>query len=127
MPPALKILVLDDEPAISQLVSRILNSRGFVTIVVGSCEEAEAILHSDGEGIALLISDVTMPDMSGPVFVQKLRDENINLPVLFMSAHSRDTVVNVPGFGERHFFVQKPFTADEVTVKVQEALYGVTR
>jgi two-component system OmpR family response regulator len=117
---ALTVLVLDDEPAITKLVARMLRKFGYQVATANSAAEAEALAATDG--VRALITDVLMPDENGPVFVQRLRDRGIHLPVLYMSGYYSDDTSGVYGLAERRHFVSKPFTQDELRTALENLL-----
>jgi CheY-like chemotaxis protein len=81
-----RILVVDDEPALREVVARVLRESGYEVTAAGSGEEATEIFEA--ERIDLLLTDVMMPGMLGSELVQWVRDRFPETPVIYMSAFS---------------------------------------
>jgi|CXWL01.1.fsa_nt_gi PAS domain S-box-containing protein len=114
------ILVVEDEPAVQQLVRRILEDRGYRVIVaphgaaaLGACDHANRI--------DLLLTDVVMPGLSGPELAEQLRARMGDLAVLFMSGYT-ESFVGRRGVEDGSNFLQKPFTPEALAQRVREAL-----
>jgi CheY-like chemotaxis protein len=81
--PALPMLVVDDEAPVRDWVALALEARGHAVLRAGSAAEAEA--RSAGRRLGLVISDVMLPDATGPDLAARLAADRPGLPVLFMS------------------------------------------
>ena len=79
------------------------------------CEQAEA-------AIALLLTDVVMPQMAGCELATRLARIRPNLRVIFMSGYTDNAVVKRGVLASGVHFIQKPFLADELTEKVRAVL-----
>ena len=111
------MLVVDDEPNITELVSLGLRYEGFD---VSSAHDGRGALRAVRElKPELVILDVTMPDIDGLEVVRRMRAENIWMPVIFLTA--RDAVADkiagltVGGDG----YIAKPFGLDELVARVR--------
>lgn len=82
-----RILVVDDEPALRDMISDILNSKGYDVIVAADGVEALASINVIGEDLSLVITDVHMPHMTGDVLVSVLKRIHPHIPVLAISGH----------------------------------------
>ena len=82
-----RILVVDDEPALRDMVSDILTSKGYDVVVAADGVEALASVNVIGPELALVITDVHMPHMTGDVLVSVLKRIYPQLPVLAISGH----------------------------------------
>jgi PAS domain S-box-containing protein len=115
-----KLLVVEDDDAAGALLLNALTEAGFQVILKGSGQSALRALDQDQ--FDLMISDVIMPDMSGPALVREVRAREIQVPVLFMSgytdnrltAHDIDTAT-IP-------LLRKPFTPSELIERVWQAV-----
>ncbi len=114
------ILVVDDDPTIRKIVLRILGSQ-HGPLVEADCGATATIVASNEEHIDLLLSDVVMPDESGPRLAARLRETRKDLRVLFMSGYPRVTLEK-HGLRDDDAFVQKPFRAEELRDAVRDAL-----
>jgi CheY-like chemotaxis protein len=115
------ILLVEDEPAVRALAERSLKKRGFS--VVTATNGREALDRLDGlASIALVLTDVIMPQMSGRELAQRLAARRPEIKVVFMSGYTDDTIVRHGVLEEGVWFVQKPFTPEALVRKVREAL-----
>jgi PAS domain S-box-containing protein len=117
------VLVVEDEPALTRVVARILANGGYHVLATTSGLEA---LDLDREQRCdLLLTDVIMPAMSGRRLADLLHERRPGLPVLFMSGYSNGllgtTHVLDPGIA----FIEKPFTGHDLLLKVGEVLGAV--
>lgn len=118
------VLVVDDEPAIRQLVADTLLPLGYTVIEADSGPEALALAHSGNTPIHLLLSDVIMPLMNGRELHLRFNQEFPGLPVLLMSGYTDAIIAKYAG-GEPVFnFLQKPFSPSQLAVKVRNTLDG---
>jgi len=117
------ILVAEDESKVLDLVCKCLVGRGFAVLAASSAEAALEILHARGPaGIDLLITDVVMPHIAGPVLASRACELLPNLRVLFMSGYTED-VIRHYGIARRNAtFLQKPFAPSELVRKVGQLL-----
>jgi len=83
------ILVLDDEPVISEAVKALLEMHGYETTVISSCEAALAFLENHQP--QLILSDVNMPERSGLEFLGDVRSRGLadGVPLIFISGKAR--------------------------------------
>jgi two-component system, OmpR family, response regulator len=112
-----RVLVVDDELNITELVSLGLRYEGFD---VSSARDGRGALRAVREfRPALMILDVTMPDMDGLEVVRRLRSENIWTPVMFLTARDaiEDTVAGLTVGGDD--YLTKPFSLDELIARVR--------
>ncbi|MBM2616671.1 PAS domain S-box protein [Actinoplanes sp. LDG1-06] len=115
------ILVVEHEPALMRAATRILTVAGYRVLAAATGPEALVVL---GERSAdALITDVVMPDMSGPRLAELLRERVPGLPVIYMSGYSAG-MLDVSGMLDPAApFVEKPFTAHDLLHTVHEALH----
>jgi two-component system cell cycle sensor histidine kinase/response regulator CckA len=116
------ILAVDDDRSILQMLDEALGSAGYNVITAAGGWNAVEIFENRRSPIHLLLTDVIMPDLTGPVLAQRLRASQPDLPVLFISGfHDADLVqrfVTTKGFT----LLPKPFTIDGLLRVVQESL-----
>jgi CheY-like chemotaxis protein len=112
--PAVTVLVVDDEPAIREIVAALLEEEGY--LVRHAKDGLEALTTIDDDCIDLVVSDVVMPGLDGASLVRKLRHRGHLMPVVLMSAVYAD--VDLPGVR----FVPKPFEIDRLLGTVASAL-----
>ena len=112
--PAATVLVVDDEPAIREVIATLLEDEGY--LVRHAKDGLEALDAINGNRIDLIVSDVVMPRLDGASLVRKLRGRGHLMPVVLMSAVYAD--VDLPGVR----FVPKPFEIDRLLGTVASAL-----
>jgi len=122
------ILVVDDEPMVRALGRRALEAYGYTVLEAEDGREALRVLGSEeGAGVALVLADLVMPVMGGRELGLRLKESHSGLPILFMSAHTGDELARrrllTPGI----WFLQKPFTPDELVAQVQLRLQTAGR
>lgn len=116
------ILLVDDEILILRPTKQILESMGHKVIPANSPLEAILLLDNSKDEINLLVTDVTMPDMSGPEMLVEMIKRHPKLKYIFMSGHTADLIAK-QGFNEDKMnFIEKPFTRAELSAKIQEVL-----
>lgn len=117
-----KILVVDDEPDVRALVTRVLSQSFDVTQAVDGSDALEQILS--GARPDLIVCDVMMPKMDGLTFTKELkRDPSLaRIPILMLTAKTgaRDMVEGINA-GARAY-ITKPFKSEELLGKVRKAL-----
>jgi signal transduction histidine kinase/ligand-binding sensor domain-containing protein/CheY-like chemotaxis protein len=120
---AATLLVVDDEPAVRELVSRQLQADGHHVLVASNGHEALQVAAHHPGPIDLVLSDYMMPEMSGLALVEALRTEHEELPVIFMSGFSGlDGVVDA-SLAAMGTVLGKPFTRAALRSAVSEALH----
>lgn len=117
------ILVIDDEPKIRYLFREALESAGHVVLEAGDGEAGMRIVRERAP--ALVITDILMPGRDGLELIPALRAHDPRLPVIAISAGTRDGQLDVlkmaRHFGARRTF-WKPFRFDDVVQAVNEEL-----
>jgi PAS domain S-box-containing protein len=117
------ILVVEDEDAVRTLAMRILRREGYTVYVASNAAEAETLFASNGSEIALLLSDLVLPGISGIDLAKRLRARRPALNVLLMSGYTDRDVGAFQQEMEDVTFLQKPFTPDSLIGRVG-ALFG---
>ena len=114
-----RVLVVEDREVVRHLARDVLEAAGFDVTTAASGPEALAV--SD-ESFDLLLSDVVMPEMSGPALAVRLRELHPTLRVLFMSGYTDDVLDAVELQRSDTAFLRKPFGNDDLVGAVQELL-----
>ena len=117
-----RIMVVDDDENVLELIRDVLNELGYKVVAVNSPEEAIALMERENIPIDLLLTDVVMPKMSGKELVAKFSAVNPNIKVLFMSGYTNDAIVNHGILEEGIEFLEKPFTASSLSRKIHNVL-----
>ena len=118
--PEAKLLVVDDEPNIRELLSTSLRFAGFE--VVSAANGRDALAAADTHAPDLAVLDVMLPDMDGFTVTRKLRASGKHFPVLFLTAKddTEDKVTGLTVGGDD--YVTKPFSLDEVVARIRAVL-----
>jgi CheY-like chemotaxis protein/PAS domain-containing protein len=104
------VMVVDDEDSIRSLVARVLRREGYRVLEASSSEEALSVASGfDGE-IALIVSDVMLPQMRGTELVAALRASRPSLRALLMSGYTDDPALSAGNLPKGDAFLQKPFS-----------------
>jgi two-component system, cell cycle sensor histidine kinase and response regulator CckA len=115
---ALTILVVEDDRALRELLRITLESSGYEVLAAADAAEALRLAEPPGRAIAMLVSDVMMPGMTGPDLARQLRASRAGLEVLLVSGYSRDSELLDP----RVAFLQKPFRPQALAEMVRGLL-----
>lgn len=115
-----RVLIVDDEEDLCEILQYNLNHEGYFTEVAHSAEEA---LKRPLENFDLILLDVMMGAMSGFKFADKLRKElKIDIPVIFLTAKDSENDI-LTGFSlGADDYVSKPFSVNELTARVKAVL-----
>ena len=116
------ILVVEDEPVLRQLIGTILHNSGYDVRIARDGAEALDICRQHEGGIAMVLTDIVMPGISGPAMVESLTCVRPGLRVLYMSGYAGDIVASERGLDPEIPFIQKPFTAANLVGKIREIL-----
>jgi two-component system response regulator MprA len=118
---SVKILVVDDEPAVRESLRRALQLEGYDVELAGDGAEALDLLRN-GNGIDAMVLDVSMPRLDGLEACRRLRSEGSTLPVLMLTA--RDAVADrVAGLDAgADDYVVKPFALEELLARLRALL-----
>ena len=112
------ILVVEDTALVLNTVRMILEKAKFTVLAAGSAAEGIRLAAST-KNIHLLLSDVMMPDMSGPDLALKLKKLRPEMRVILMSGYPGGGML-VLNYG--WYFIQKPFVAVQLVAKINEVL-----
>jgi len=116
------ILLVEDEAQVRAVASALLRRQGYDVLEMRSGAEALAYCRSHAAPIHLLVTDVVMPQISGPVLFRQLVELRPQLRVLCMSGYTDDSIVRHGVLQADLAYLQKPFTADSLGRKVREVL-----
>ncbi len=118
------ILIVDDEAAIGRSLRRVLEKAGYRALVVSSPGDALLVAEQEGDRIDLLITDVVMPMMSGPVLSERLHATRPRLRTLFITGYAESVAAERGGAFEAVAILPKPFEGAALLAKVREVLDG---
>jgi signal transduction histidine kinase/DNA-binding response OmpR family regulator len=115
------LLVAEDETSVRELIQVTLEGCGYTVLSASDAQQAIELFRAQRDGIGLLISDVVMPDVAGPVLYQTLVEEAPALKVLFLSGYTGD-IVRGRGVLQDVPFLPKPFSPIDLARKVRQVL-----
>jgi diguanylate cyclase (GGDEF)-like protein len=115
-----KILIVDDEEHIRNLLLRILEKDGYVVKEASSGEECLEI--SEGFCPDLVLLDVTMPQLNGFQAMTRLREIDEHLPIIFVTAHNQHSDIIKGLDAGANDYITKPFVMGEILARVRTHL-----
>jgi len=116
----IKILLAEDEPSLGQIIKESLETRNFEVLLCANGEEALQVYKT--ENPLLLVLDVMMPKKDGFTLAKEVREENPNIPIIFLTAKSQTEDV-VEGFSiGGNDYLKKPFSMEELIVRINALL-----
>ncbi|MBN1665409.1 MAG: PAS domain S-box protein [Deltaproteobacteria bacterium] len=117
------VLLVDDEKMIREVTGALLKRLGHQVITAESGREAIALYQADRERIDLVIMDMIMPEMGGGEAIDRLREMNPDVKVILSSGYSLNgEAKDILDRGGAQEFIQKPFSLDALSHKVQYIL-----
>jgi two-component system, OmpR family, KDP operon response regulator KdpE len=116
---ALRILVVDDEPAIVRFLRASLESQGYLVSAVGDASTALDVVR--GGAADLVVLDLGLPDMDGLDVVKRIRESGASLPIIVLSAREKETAKVEALDSGADDYVTKPFGIDELLARVRMA------
>ena len=116
----IKILLAEDEPSLGQIIKESLETRNFEVLL---CENGEVAYSTyKTENPLLLVLDVMMPKKDGFTLAKEIRQENFDIPIIFLTAKSQTEDV-VEGFNlGGNDYLKKPFSMEELIVRINSLL-----
>jgi PAS domain S-box-containing protein len=116
------ILVVEDEPAVRRLVRTVLEDGGYHIREAANGREALEYLERGAGHVDLILTDVVMPDITGPELVARLAPLEHAIPVLFMSGYADTHLLNRGVNQSTIGVLRKPFTGEQLTTRVAEVI-----
>jgi PAS domain S-box-containing protein len=116
------LLLVEDDSVVRALARRALQSAGYVVFEASSPHEALRIADRHPGAIHLILSDIVMPDMSGPALVERLWVRRPETKVLLMSGYTEDALTAYAIANRSLAFLPKPFTSKILIRRVREVL-----
>ncbi len=113
------VLVVDDEPDVLRLVQTILSEDGYNVVPAGDAERAIRAFEKMPRRPDLILTDVVMPGMSGPMLVERLLALDPELKFLFMSGYDDRQVVQRYVIERGFRLIAKPFTVKSLRAEIE--------
>ena len=120
--PEARLLVVDDEPNIRDLLASSLRFAGFEVVTAADGNGALKAAQAEGAEPDLIVLDVMLPDMDGFTVARRLRERDVTTPILFLTARDdmADKVQGLTVGGDD--YVTKPFGLEEVVARIRAIL-----
>ncbi len=122
---AVHVLLVDDDEMVLRTAERLIQRAGYqVTAVASGYDALSALAACDARGdtVDIILTDVIMPGLSGPQFVEKLRQTGDMRPVVYMSGYTGDALPGAARPTAGAVLVSKPFSGAAVIAALQSAL-----
>lgn len=116
-----RILVVDDEEAIREIVSSMLANAGYQTRQAASGTEALALISGD-EPIELILTDLMMPEMDGIALLEKVKEARPDVPAIMVTAVHDISVALAAIRNGAYDYLLKPFEREQMLAMVRRAL-----
>ncbi|MHA1520314.1 MAG: response regulator [Promethearchaeota archaeon] len=117
-----KILIVEDDPSVKKIINQAISKAGYHMLNASDGMEALQIASQHGHDIDLLISDMIMPKMNGKDLAKHILRDFPNIDVLFISGYANKFLSETELLDEKSNFLQKPFTMEELLIKVHSIL-----
>ncbi len=109
--------MVEDNTALRGLTERILRTHGYTVLGAANGVQAKRIAEGHAGDIAVMLTDVVMPDHSGPALADSIQANRPATKVVFMSGYAAQH-----DRASRHAFLQKPFTSKQLLATVRAVL-----
>ncbi|HSR40508.1 MAG TPA: response regulator, partial [Longimicrobiales bacterium] len=117
-----RVLIVEDDPSVRSVAERVLVREGHSVVAVASAGEGLQVFDRVRPPFDLLITDVVLPDRSGPTLFRALLRRVPDLPVIFMSGYGREQAAREGMDESLGTFLTKPFTPGELSRAVEDLL-----
>lgn len=117
------VLLVDDEPLILDVCSAVLRNAGFRVFCASSGKAGLETFRLHQDEMDLVISDIVMPQLSGPDMTRVMLAAKPELRVLYMTGYGAATTIPSAADGSIHL-ISKPFTAEQLLQIVRASLHG---
>jgi two-component system, cell cycle sensor histidine kinase and response regulator CckA len=116
------VLLAEDEDAVRALAARVLRGRGFNVLEANGGTSALQVLADYRDPIHLLLADVIMPDLPGPILAGIVREQRPGIRTLFVSGYTHDVMTQRGELESHDELLEKPFTPEQLVRRVRAIL-----
>jgi len=116
------ILLVDDEPIVRNSITEILQLKGYDVLQAENGRRALEIYEAEGSKIDLILLDMTMPVLTGMETLQRIREQDSQLPVILLSGYGEEQIDNQTMETLNTRFLKKPFKVDILLQNIEEIL-----
>ncbi|MBD3292177.1 MAG: PAS domain S-box protein, partial [Armatimonadia bacterium] len=118
------VLLVEDEDIVRDLIAGVLRRHGHTVISAESGEEALELAAAHDGPIHIMVTDVVMPGMNGPELADAIADTQPEIPVLFVSGYTDNTIVREGVLEEGVHYLQKPFDPERLLRRIRSVIEG---
>ena len=115
------VLVVEDQDAVRNVAARVLRAYGYTVLVARHGNDALSVVQESGPEIALMLTDLVMPEITGAELAARVHALAPHIGVLFMSGYS-EVYPGMPDIDQEAPLVRKPFTSEGLARSVREAI-----
>jgi len=116
------ILCVDDEVDVCDVNSELLSSFGYQTLQASDGLQAMRIFEQHQDKIALILTDVVMPNMGGVELANELWLNHPTLPIIFITGYDENNLLELPQTAKHMCVLQKPFTVEDLSQNIHHLL-----
>jgi len=116
------VLLVDDDHMILEVGKAMMERLGYRVLTAENGPKSLAVFQENMQEISCILLDLTMPGMDGVETFQELRKLHADTPVIIVSGFSDSEIINQLGEKRPSGFIQKPFTLDGLSEKLEEIL-----
>jgi two-component system, cell cycle sensor histidine kinase and response regulator CckA len=116
------VLLVEDEPSIMRMAKMMLKRLDYQVLAAGTPRQALALAEQHAGAIDLLITDVVMPEMSGRNLANQIHALYPSIKTLFMSGYTANVIAHNGVLDEGVNFIQKPFSHNDLAIKIRSVL-----
>ena len=116
------VLLVEDEEPVRETSARLLRRAGYTVIEASNGVAALTAFEQEQERVDVIVTDMVMPEMGGREFARKVRAIDPELPIVFVSGYTDDDELRKSGVDDRSFFIEKPFTPEQLLARLREAV-----
>jgi PAS domain S-box-containing protein len=120
------VLLVEDDDAVRQVTRRALEEGGYRVLEAANGRDALTVLASTNSRIALVLTDVVMPKMSGRELAERIAELRPGVPVVFTSGYTDGEIVRRGLLDPAAAFIQKPFGPEDIVRIVRERMEGAS-
>jgi CheY-like chemotaxis protein len=117
-----RILLIDDEASIAQIGERMLNKLGYRATALTSSTQALTVYEQAPKSFDAVITDLTMPEITGVDFAHRLLKSRPELPVILSTGFMHSLEIDRARSLGVKFFIEKPFTIQSLALQLRDAL-----
>ncbi len=122
-----RVLVVDDEPGVRRLLTRLLSANGYTVFEADSGEAALALMSAAVPQVDLVVTDIVMPGMTGTRLAEEIERRWPSVRLLFVTGHTQSAALGPSAITSRIPVLGKPFTPARIAGAVRETFDSTPR